>query len=134
MLSTWAQLPTQLSLSPSHYSGPPLCLRPGFQGWAAGDELRSSLSPWLTQAEDVPEKKKKSGCFMVTLRPEGPPQPTPPPGSIQYLLSGEIKAISLWGSCLPGLGQGRLKMPILGRMMGVSAASVLEEMDATLFL
>lgn len=54
VLGTWAQLPTQLSFSPGHYYRPPLCLRPGFQGWVAGNELRSIHSPSLTQAEEVP--------------------------------------------------------------------------------
>ena len=60
MLGAWAQLPTQLSLSPSHYYGPALCLGPGLQGWAAGgqagDELRSSRSPGLTQAVEALEE------------------------------------------------------------------------------
>lgn len=104
VLSTWAQLPTQLSLSPSHCSGPPLCPRPGFQGWAVADELRSSLSPWLTQAEDVPEKKWLLYGQHETNRPS-PALSTYGVSSVPLIWGdkGHFPLEKTLFSCLPGL-------------------------------
>lgn len=80
VLGTWAQLPTQLSCSLGHYYRPPLCLRPGFQGRVAGDELRSIRSSWLTQAEEVPGEAFTLWLAWVS---QALALPSPPPGSIQ---------------------------------------------------